>query len=65
MCHETLQRSMRECFDIIETAHVLIEHTLSKSDKLYTQCLMLYINYTVGKLMLKNLKLIVEIQNTK
>ena len=65
MCHETLKRSMRECFDIIETAHVLTEHTLSKSDKLYTQCLMLYINYTVGKLMLKTLKLIVEIQNTK
>ena len=36
MCHETLQRSMRECFDIIEMAHVLIEHTLSKSGKLCT-----------------------------
>lgn len=33
MCHETLQRRMRECCDIIEMAHVLIEHTLSKSDK--------------------------------
>ena len=65
MCHETLQRSMRECFDIIEMAHVLIEHTLSKSGKLCTQCLTLYINYMVGKKMFKNLKMIVEIQNTK
>lgn len=59
------QRSMRECFDIIEMAHVLIEHTVSKSDTLYTQRLMLYINYMVGKLMLKNLKMIVKTQNTK